>query len=87
MEEKLTQMSIQLEEFGKKLDVLLAIVEKKDKPCWVSVGFVTKLTGWGHDDLRRARVQGLITAIKNEDSNSLLYDINSLSSKFILNKI
>ncbi len=73
----------------KKVDQIYKAVcagqKKKIIPTqtWVKVGWIKQLTGWNKEQLRRARMEGLITMERRADG--IYYCLESLNEKFIKN--
>ncbi len=49
----------------------------KNKPYWVKASWVMKVTGWNREEMRRARVQNMITW-RHTDIDGFQYDLNSV---------
>jgi hypothetical protein len=61
------------ERINKKLNLLL---ETQMKETWVSVGWITDLTGWDYNRMRQARDQGIVKYKK--ERGRFLYLLESL---------
>lgn len=57
----------------------------KPKQTWVSASWITGLTGWDRNQMRRAREQNIIE-FRTKDTGSFEYLLQSLDEKFIVKK-
>lgn len=63
---------------------LTTLLNRAPKETWVSVGFITDLTGWNGEKMRQAREQHIIEYRKG--SCGYEYKLESLPSQFIIKK-
>lgn len=62
-------------------------IEQANRPrsTWVSVSFITLLTGWNREQMRKAREQGIIEYRENK-TGGLEYKVESIPEQFLLKK-
>jgi len=66
--------------------ILRNLVEKQNPDeHWVPATYITDLTGWKAEDMRRVRRQNLIKHKRNAESN-WVYLLESLPQQFIIKK-
>jgi hypothetical protein len=73
-----TALDRRLSSIEKKLSLLLG---EKKRAAWVKAGAIMQLTGWGREDMRRMRINGIINWKKDE--KGFWYDLNSIPERFI----
>jgi len=71
----------EFERLNKKLNQLVA----SKKETWVTVSWVTDLTGWDREKLRQAR-ESKIIEFKRSETGGWLYKLESIPERFIINK-
>jgi hypothetical protein len=76
------ELKAEFERLNKKMNALAAEVRKE---TWVTVGWVTDLTGWDGEKLRQAREQKIIE-FKKSSSGGYLYKLESIPEIFIKQK-
>lgn len=70
-----------LDTIEKKIDRLLRERRQNSTPTWVKVGLITKLTGWDHEGMRKARENGLVRFRKS--NGGFLYHMESIPEQFL----
>jgi hypothetical protein len=70
-----------------RIKQLLERLDKNSRPKqnWVSVSWITSVTGWNSERLRQAREQGLVE-YRKKGSGGFEYLLQSIPDQFIINK-
>lgn len=76
------ELKQQFELINKKLNALAA---GQRKETWVTVSWVTELTGWDREKLRQAR-ESKIIEFKRSETGGWLYKLESIPEQFIIKK-
>lgn len=71
----------EFERLNKKLNQMVA----SKKETWVTVGWITDLTGWDNEKMRQARENNIIE-FRRSDTGGWLYKLESLPEIFIKQK-
>lgn len=62
--------------------MLSEILQDKRKATWVSGKTIARMTGWGREEMRRMREQGVLK-FKRSGSKTIKYQLESVPEQFI----
>lgn len=70
-----------------RIKQLLERLDKNSRPKqnWVSVSWITSITGWNGEKLRQAREQGIVQ-FRDKSTGGYEYLLQSVPDQFLINK-